>query len=56
MVVERKNFQRFTFAEYVDYLKLFVSKVKFSQIHVHGTWKPTIAYYRRAANTMKIIQ
>ncbi|WP_054023428.1 peptidoglycan recognition family protein [Bacillus sp. FJAT-28004] len=56
MVVERKNFQRFTFAEYVDYLKLYVSKVKFSQIHVHGTWKPTIADYRRAANKMKIIQ
>lgn len=56
MVVERKYFQRFTFAEYVEYLKPFVSKVKFSQIHVHGTWKPTIVDYRRAADKMKIIQ
>jgi hypothetical protein len=56
MAVERKNFRRFTYAEYMDYLKPFVSKVKFSQVHVHGTWKPTIADYRKAADKMKIIQ
>lgn len=56
MAIERKNFRRFTYAEYVDYLKPFVSKVKFSQVHVHGTWKPTIADYRKASDKMKIIQ
>ncbi|MGO4546988.1 peptidoglycan recognition family protein [Paenibacillus sp. 2TAB23] len=56
MAVERKNFRRFTYAEYVSYLKPFITKVKFSQIHVHGTWKPTIADYRRASDKMKIIQ
>jgi hypothetical protein len=56
MAVERKYFRRFTFAEYVDYLKPFVAKVKFSQVHVHGTWKPTIADYRKASDKMKIIQ
>ncbi|WP_169083712.1 peptidoglycan recognition family protein [Paenibacillus sp. PL91] len=56
MAVERKNFRRFTYAEYMDYLKPFVSKVKFSQVHVHGTWKPTIADYRKAKDKMKIIQ
>lgn len=56
MAVERKNFRRFTYAEYVDYLKTYVSQVKFSQVHVHGTWKPTIADYRKAADKMKIIQ
>lgn len=56
MAAERKNFRRFTYAEYVDYLKPFVSKVKFSQVHVHGTWKPTIADYRKAAEKIKIIQ
>ncbi|OBZ09418.1 hypothetical protein A7975_25320 [Bacillus sp. FJAT-26390] len=56
MAVERKYFRRFTFAEYVDYLKPFVSQVKFSQVHVHGTWKPTIADYRKASDKMKIIQ
>lgn len=56
MAVERKNFRRFTYAEYMDYLKPFVSKVKFSEVHVHGTWKPTIADYRKAADKVKIIQ
>ncbi|RCW47638.1 peptidoglycan recognition protein family protein [Paenibacillus prosopidis] len=56
MAVERKNFRRFTFAEYVEYLQTFVSKVKFTQVHVHGTWKPTIADYRKATDKMKIIQ
>jgi len=37
-------------------LKPYVSKVKFSQVHVHGTWKPTIADYYKATDKMKIIQ
>lgn len=56
MAIERKNFRRFTFAEYAEYLQPFVSKVKFTQVHVHGTWKPTIADYRKATDKMKIIQ
>ncbi|CAM3979399.1 peptidoglycan recognition protein family protein [Paenibacillus alkaliterrae] len=56
MAIERKNFRRFTFTEYIDYLRPFVSQVKFSQVHVHGTWKPTIADYRKAKDKMKIIQ
>jgi len=56
MAVDRKKFRRFTFAEYVEYLKPYVSKVKFSQVHVHGTWKPTIADYYKATDKMKIIQ
>ncbi len=56
MAVERQSFRRFTYAEYVEYLKTFVSRVKFSQVHVHGTWKPTIADYRKAADKMRIIQ
>lgn len=56
MVVERKYFRRFTYAEYVEYLKTYISKVKFSEVHVHGTWKPTIADFNKATDKMKIIQ
>ncbi|WP_139992000.1 peptidoglycan recognition family protein [Paenibacillus paridis] len=56
MAVERKNFRRFTYAEYMEYLKPYLTKVKFSQVHVHGTWKPTIADYRKATDKIKIIQ
>lgn len=56
MSVERKDFRRFTYTEYVEYLKPYVSLVNFSQVHVHGTWKPTIADYRKATEKIKLIQ
>lgn len=47
MANNRKTFRRFSLSEYIDFLRPFVHQVTFSQIHVHGTWKPTIADFRK---------
>ncbi|MEX1029584.1 MAG: N-acetylmuramoyl-L-alanine amidase [Paenibacillaceae bacterium] len=51
---ERK-FRRFTLAEYSGYLKSYANKVKFSEVHVHHTWKPTIANYRKQNDKESLI-
>jgi len=52
----RKTFRRFTLQEYIDQmLRPVVGKVRFSEIHVHGTWRPTIADYRRDGG-LKLVQ
>lgn len=38
--------KRYALDEYIAYLKTFIGRVKFPEVHVHGTWKPTIADYR----------
>lgn len=41
-----RPFKRYTLEEYVEYLRTYVGRVKFPEVHVHGTWKPTIAMFR----------
>ncbi len=56
MAATRKTFRRFTLQEYIDQmLRPVVGKVRFSEIHVHGTWKPTIADFRRDGG-LKLMQ
>ncbi|MFD1957341.1 peptidoglycan recognition family protein [Paenibacillus thailandensis] len=38
--------KRYTLDEYIAYLKSYIDNVKFPEVHVHATWKPTIADYR----------
>ncbi|WP_199615566.1 peptidoglycan recognition protein family protein [Paenibacillus alkalitolerans] len=43
-----KSFRRYTLVEYIEQvLRPIVGRVRFSEIHVHGTWKPTIADFRK---------
>ncbi|MBW7474368.1 peptidoglycan recognition protein family protein [Paenibacillus oenotherae] len=56
MPVQHKMFRRYTLQEYIALLETFVGKVVFTQVHVHGTWKPTIADYRAAADKERLIQ
>lgn len=51
----RKSFRRFTLTEYIDFLRPFVGRVVFDKIHVHGTWKPTIAQFRKDGG-LKLVQ
>ncbi|WP_216651742.1 peptidoglycan recognition family protein [Paenibacillus sp. NEAU-GSW1] len=41
-----KVFKRYTLDEFIAYLQTFVGQVRFNEVHVHGTWKPTIANFR----------
>jgi hypothetical protein len=50
-----RTFKRFTLAEYIRYLKTFASKVKFSEVHVHHTWKPTQASWRASKNKESVM-
>lgn len=51
-----KTFKRYALQEYIEQvLKPVVDKVRFSEIHVHGTWKPTISDFRKAKNKKDII-
>ncbi|MBW7475964.1 N-acetylmuramoyl-L-alanine amidase [Paenibacillus oenotherae] len=43
-----RTFKRYTLAEFITVLRQHVGKVKFSEVHVHATWKPTIADFRRS--------
>lgn len=56
MPVQHKVFRRFTLHEYIGWLETFVGQVGFTEVHVHGTWKPTIADYRAASDKERIIQ
>lgn len=48
MAVAPRSFRRFTLQEYIDQLlKPVVGRVRFSEIHVHATWKPCMADFRR---------
>lgn len=49
-------FHRYTLPEFLAILNNYVNKVRFNGIHVHGTWKPTIADYRKASNKESLIQ
>ncbi|WP_372663747.1 peptidoglycan recognition family protein [Cohnella sp.] len=49
-------FHRYTLPEFLAVLDNYVNKVRFNGIHVHGTWKPTIADYRKASNKESLIQ
>lgn len=52
----QRHFQRFTLNEYQAVLDGVINKVKFNGIHVHGTWKPTQADYRKASKKESLIQ
>jgi hypothetical protein len=43
----KRSFKKYTLEQYVKYLETFVGKVKFPEVHVHGTWKPSIANFRK---------
>lgn len=48
MAQVKRTFKRYTLDEYVtQVLTPVTAKVRFSEIHVHGTWKPTIADFRK---------
>lgn len=47
MATTVRTFKRYTVDEYIAYLQTFVGRVKFTHVHVHGTWKPTIADFRK---------
>lgn len=47
MATKRPEYKRYTLAEYTAYLRSYVGRVKFSEVHVHATWKPTIAQFRK---------
>lgn len=49
-------FHRYTLSEFLVVLDQYRDKVRFNGIHVHGTWKPTIADYRKASNKESLIQ
>lgn len=51
-----RRFKRYTLDEYVNYLKTFTGKVRFSEIHVHHTYKPTIADYRSRTDKETLIR
>jgi hypothetical protein len=42
-----RTFRRYTLDEFIAYLRTYIGRVKFPEIHVHGTWKPTIADFRK---------
>lgn len=50
-----RRFKRYSLKEFIDYLKIFVNQVKFSEIHVHATWSPTIASWRAAKDKESVI-
>lgn len=56
MPVQHKEFRRYTLHEYIAWLETFVGQVGFTGVHVHGTWKPTIADYRAASDKERLIQ
>lgn len=44
----RRNFSRYSLYDFIEkVLKPAVGKVKFSEVHIHATWKPTIAQFRK---------
>lgn len=49
-------FRRYTLPEFLADLDEYRSKVRFNGIHVHGTWKPTIADYRKSSKKESLIQ
>jgi hypothetical protein len=51
-----KTFRRYTLEEFTAYLRTYIGRVKFPEVHVHGTWKPTIAMYRSKADPSFYIQ
>ncbi|TCM89587.1 hypothetical protein EV294_11252 [Paenibacillus sp. BK033] len=51
-----KTFRRYTLEEFIAYLRTYIGRVKFPEVHVHGTWKPTIAMYRSKADPSFYIQ
>lgn len=48
-------FKRYTLIEYIAYLRTFVGRVRFSQVHMHHTWVPTHANWRSMKNKMDVI-
>ncbi|MCD9024300.1 peptidoglycan recognition protein family protein [Cohnella silvisoli] len=54
--VNRRTFKRYTLEEYITQaLAPAAARVRFSEVHVHGTWKPTIAQFRKDGG-LKIVQ
>ena len=51
-----RQFKRYTLNEFAAYLRTFPDKVRFSEVHVHHTYEPTIADYRRQANKENLIR
>jgi hypothetical protein len=41
-----RTFKRYTLEEYIAYLHSYIGRVHFPEVHVHATWKPTIANFR----------
>lgn len=50
-----RTFKRYTLEDYIQYLKSFVSKVRFSEVHVHHTWQPDIGDFLRDSG-LKLVQ
>jgi hypothetical protein len=43
-----RTFRRYTLNDYVEQvLRPAVGKVRFPEVHIHGTWKPSIADFRK---------
>lgn len=51
-----RSFKRYTLQQYVDYIKTFTGQVRFSEVHVHHTYIPTIADYRKKENKEDLIR
>ena len=50
-----RSFKRYTLSEYLAYLRTFVGKVKFSQVHMHHTWVPSHSHWYKTKNKMDVI-
>lgn len=43
-----RTFRRYTLQEFIEQvLKPMIGKVRFPELHIHATWRPTIADFRR---------
>jgi len=50
-----RTFKRYTITEYIAYLRMFVGKVRFSQVHMHHTWVPAHSHWIKMKNKMDVI-
>src|SRR5690554_2133211 len=50
-----RSFKRYTLEQFIEILKQHTTKVKFSEVHVHHTWKPTQASWRASASGERVM-
>ena len=50
-----RSFRRYTLVEYIAYLRTFVGKVRFTQVHMHHTWVPAHSHWYKMKNKMDVI-